>query len=77
MSGHKSGINSISYSPSGEYLASGSYFFIKIWNPENGQLLRTLAAHSDRIESISFSPNSKFIASDSDDSTVKIWNTCF
>jgi len=78
LSGHDGyDINSVSYSPDGKFIASGSYDrTIKIWNPVNGELLRTLTGHEDIVTSVSISPNGKLIASGSEDDTIKIWNLC-
>ncbi|WP_375330736.1 pentapeptide repeat-containing protein [Candidatus Tisiphia endosymbiont of Oplodontha viridula] len=75
---HNSPVNCVSYSPDGNYLASGSDDeTVKIWNAENGSLLQTLGGdegHTSFVWCISYSPDGKYLASGSNDKTVKIWN---
>lgn len=46
---------------------------IRIWNVENGRLIKTIAAHKKGINAIAFSPNGKWLASAGRDSTIKLW----
>ena len=67
------GILSVSYSPDGTYIASGSIDgSIKLWKNDD-TLVRTLEGHSSNVNSVAFSPDSKYIASGSNDRTVKLW----
>ena len=52
--------------------ASGSYNNIKIWNFEDGTLIKTLNGHNNSFQSVNFSPDSSKIISG--DNTIKIWN---
>jgi len=61
---HKSYVNSVSFSPDGKLLASGSYDnTIKLWEVATGKLLKTLEGHKDDVYSVSFSPDGKLLAS--------------
>lgn len=46
---------------------------IRIWNVENGRLIKTIAAHRKGINAIAFSPNGKWLASVGRDNRVKLW----
>ena len=48
---------------------------IKIWNAENGELIKTLNGHTDWVFSVCFSSDNKRIVSGSYDKSIKIWNT--
>jgi WD40 repeat protein len=75
LQGHSNSVDSVSFSPNGKTLASGSYDkTIKLWNLETGQAIRTLYGHSDYVISVSFSPDGKTLASGSYDKTIKLWN---
>nr|WP_245916081.1 WD40 repeat domain-containing protein [Merismopedia glauca] len=75
LEGHNNYVNSVSFSPDGKTLASGSLDrTIKLWNRETGQEIRTLAGHNKEVLSVSFSPDGKTLASGSVDRTIKLWN---
>ncbi|BBD61132.1 WD-40 repeat-containing protein [Nostoc sp. HK-01] len=75
LEGHSSRVNSLSFSPDGKTLASGSADnTIKLWNVSTGKLLKTLSGYSSPVYSLSFSPDGKTLASGSADNTIKLWN---
>ena len=71
------GIESISLSPSGEFIASGSWDgSIYLWNVLSGELIKKLKLRSRTdVNSVSFSPvNEKLIAFGTEDETVEVWD---
>ena len=77
--GHTGEVNSISFSPDGQTIVSGSSDrTIRIWDANTGDLIHTFTGHSDEVISVSFSPDGKTIASGSYDHTIHLWdvNTC-
>lgn len=73
--GHTSDINSITFSPDYEYLASGGEDgLIKIWNANTGRVIRTIKAHHSPITTVKFSPERRFILSVSESGEILIWN---
>ncbi|MGH1396463.1 MAG: eIF2A-related protein [Trichormus sp.] len=71
---HNSWVTSVSFSPDGEVLASGSADnSIHLWR-NDGKLLNTLTDHTDAVNSVVFSPDGEILASASADSTIKLWN---
>ena len=75
LQGHDGGVQSITFSPNGETMASaGRDNTIKLWNVD-GELLSTLNGHSDVVWSVAFSPDGQTVASGSRDRTVRLWST--
>ena len=72
LQGHSSSVCSMSFSPDGTKVASGSSDkTVKLWDVTSGECLQTLEGHSDIVHSVSFSPDGTKVASGSDDETVK------
>ncbi|CAE6338506.1 unnamed protein product [Rhizoctonia solani] len=74
--GHKGIIHSVTFSPDGKSVVSGSSDkTICIWDVDNlspiGGLLR---GHTSAVTSVSYSPLGDLIASGSWDSTIRLWN---
>jgi len=68
-------VYSVSYSPDGKTLASGSYDkTVKLWDAATGKELATLKGHSGPVQSVAFSPDGKTLATASDDKTIKLWD---
>jgi serine/threonine protein kinase len=75
LQGHSNTVKSVSFSPDGSRIVSGSWdTTVRVWGAETGQLAFTLKGHSDSVNSVAFSPDGKRIASGSDDTTVKVWD---
>jgi len=70
---HSYGVYSVTFSPDGSLLASGSWGTVKVWDSSNGNLLWA-RQHSGRVYSVAFSPNGNLLASGSSDKTVKVWS---
>ena len=75
LTGHSESVNSVSFSPDGKRIVSGSDDkTVKVSNVESGQEILTLKGHSDAVRSATFSPDGKQIASVGWDKTLKIWD---
>ena len=75
LKGHTDFVSSVTFSPDGRVLASGSWDnTIRLWNPNTAAHSVTLAGHTDRVTSVAFSPNGNMVASGSWDKTIRFWN---
>ncbi len=75
--GHTGWVNSVSFSPDGNTIASGSRDnTIILWDAHTGNHIRTLTGHTRPVESVSFSPDGNTIASGDGfrDNTLRLWN---
>ncbi len=75
LTGHTGDVESVSFSPDGRTLASGSWDdTVILWDVNTGEERRTLTGHTGDVESVSFSPDGRTLASGSWDDTVILWD---
>ena len=72
----KAEVNSLAFSPDGEFLASaGGDGAIKVWNSRTGGVTRSLeGAHLGYASSVAFHPDGMHLASVGADGLVKVWD---
>ncbi|MEM1241600.1 MAG: hypothetical protein AAGI45_17320 [Cyanobacteria bacterium P01_H01_bin.26] len=70
---HADKVSTVSFSPDGQFIASGGLDNkIKLWDSD-GNLVQTLEDHTDRITSLAFNPSSQVLISASGDNTLRFW----
>ncbi|KAL0409081.1 UNVERIFIED_CONTAM: Katanin p80 WD40 repeat-containing subunit B1 [Sesamum radiatum] len=75
LSGHSSGIDSVSFDSSEVLVAGGAASgTIKLWDLEEAKIIRTLTGHRSNCISLDFHPFGEFFASGSLDTNLKIWD---
>ena len=75
LTGHTGRINSISLSPDGRTLASGSHDnTVRLWDMDTQTEIGRFEGHTDAVNSVSFSPDGRTLASRGDDNTLRIWD---
>ena len=75
LQGHDGGVQSVTYSPDGQTLATaGRDNTAKLWRL-SGEPLATLNGHDDVVWSVTFSPDGETLATASRDGTIRLWDT--
>ena len=77
FAGHTARVSTVSFSPDGRTLASGSENGrIRLWDVASGQAKALLEGHSSEVRSVAFSPDGQTLASGSGrrDRTVRLWD---
>jgi WD40 repeat protein len=73
--GHTDPVCSVSWSPDGTRIASGSVDeSVRVWDAATGQCVSILNGHSNYVSSVSWSPDGTRIASGSYDNSVRVWD---
>jgi len=75
LNGNNESVVSVSFSPDGKTLASGTYDKdIILWDVKTRQPIDKLIGHTSIIRSIAFSPDGSILASGSQDNTIILWD---
>jgi WD40 repeat protein len=75
LSGHTDYVNSVSFSPNGSRIVTGSYDnTAKVWDAQTGAPLLNLKGHTDGVTSVAFSPDGERIVTGSYDGTANVWD---
>jgi len=75
LSGHTDWVRSVTFSPDGTSLVSGSDDkTVKLWDVQTGGVIKTFKGHTNWVHSTSISLDSTMIASGSRDRTICLWN---
>jgi len=72
--GHTNGVTSVSWSPDGRYVLSGSMDdTLGLWEVSSGEWFGPFEEHTDTVNSVSWSPDGRYILSGSADKTLRLW----
>jgi WD40 repeat protein len=68
-------VPAVAFSPDGKtVLTSCGDNTAKLWNSQNGQVLKTFVGHTQHVNNVAFAPNGKQVFTISKDSTAKLWD---
>ena len=74
LQGHTGRVWSVTFSPDGTLVASGSVDnTLRLWRVYQGELLRTMTGHPFPVTEVAFSPNGTLLATGSYDGLVRLW----
>ena len=75
LRGHKDNINTLTFSPNENLLAScGSDKTIRLWDLHSGHSIHVFRGHTDGVFALSFSPDGETLVSGSYDGTIRFWD---
>ena len=73
--GHNSDVNSVAFSPDGQYALSGSDDeTLRLWDVATGKTLRVFKGHDSDVNSVAFSPDGKYALSGCGSGALRLWN---
>eukprot|EP00505_MAST-04D_sp_SCG-Rhode-Island_P005284 Stramenopile-MAST_4_protein_5284 len=73
--GHFDRVTSVSFSPDGASIVSGSEDkTVKVWSVESGECVTTFEGHCNYVSSVSFSLDGASIVSGSEDNSARVWS---
>lgn len=74
LNGHVDHITSVGFCSNSNYVISGSYAIINIWDIKSGTIIKSLEGHTNYVTSVSFSKDNKRVLSSSEDRTIRLWD---
>ena len=75
LTGHKSWVRSVAFSPDGSTIATGSDDkTIRFWDARTGAPKNTITEYTSSVRSVAFSPDGSTIATGGSDDTIRLWD---
>jgi len=76
LRGHALGVSTVSFSPDGKRIVSGSADrTLIVWDAATGEEMITLRGHAFKVSAVAFSPDGRRIVSGCYDGTLKVWDS--
>jgi WD40 repeat protein len=75
FTGHLAAVRSVAFSRDGKLLVSGGHDnTVRIWNPESGDLVKTLRGHDSWVRACTFLPDGQSVLSAGHDNHARLWD---
>ena len=75
FTGHLAGVNAVTWSPDGKFIASASDdTFVQIFEAATGKRSLIYRGHAEEVAAVAWSPDGRWIASGGQDQTIQLWN---
>ncbi len=75
LTGHRSVVNALAFSPDGKHLASASWDMdVKVWEVASGRNTATFEGHARGVNAVAFRADGKMLASAGDDNIICLWD---
>jgi COMPASS component SWD3 len=76
LTGHSNYVYSLSFSPKGNMLVSGSFDeAVFLWDVRSGRVMRSLPAHSDPVGGVDFIRDGTMVCSCAGDGLIRVWDS--
>ncbi len=75
MMGHSKIVNTVSWSPHGNFILSGSSdHTVKVWSSKTYELILSVEGHTGEVSSLTWMENETYFVSASSDTTIRLWS---
>lgn len=71
---HPRGVNALTFSRDGRWLATAASGTVRVWDPESGECVRQFKSLKGNVRTVAFHPAGQFLAVSGQDEMVRFWD---